>query len=314
MSSTEGVLSSVTEWAVGLMETMGGPGAGLAIALENLFPPLPSEVILPLAGFTASQGKMNLFAAIAWTTVGSLVGAIVLYYIGAVFGRRRIYAIAAKLPLVKTSDITKAELWFNKHGAKAVFFGRMIPIFRSFISVPAGVERMSLPKFLLFTTAGSLIWNTLFVVAGYMLGENWTLVEEYVGVYSKAILGLVAVALAVFLVLRIRSMRRDRDDDSDSDSPIPPPLPGDGGSGSRRHPGDGGAAYRTADPGAGYGWDVEPAPTAGAPGPFHDRRRSEMPYVRGPGLEPGHPHASAQRPPTPESHGDGYYRSRNDRG
>src|ERR1700754_1792229 len=157
--SPETELTGLAGWAVDLMDTMGAVGAGLAIFLENLFPPLPSEVILPLAGFTASRGDMNLAAAIIWTTVGSVVGALVWYAVGAAVGRDRTRAILAKLPLVKMTDVDKAEGWFAKHGVKTIFFGRMIPIFRSFISIPAGVERMSLPIFLLFTALGSAIWN-----------------------------------------------------------------------------------------------------------------------------------------------------------
>ncbi|WP_062206606.1 DedA family protein [Streptomyces sp. NBRC 109706] len=184
------------------MEAMGAPGAGLAIALENLFPPLPSEVILPLAGFTASRGEMELWAALLWTTVGSVVGAVALYWVGALLGRDRLFAIAAKLPLVKISDIEKTEAWFAKHGNKAVFFGRMIPIFRSLISVPAGVEKMPLRTFLLLTTLGSAIWNTIFVLAGYHLGENWEEVTDFVSVYSKGVLVIVVVVLIGFLIFR----------------------------------------------------------------------------------------------------------------
>ncbi|GAA3425768.1 hypothetical protein GCM10018953_29510 [Streptosporangium nondiastaticum] len=190
------------------METLGAPGAGLAIALENLFPPLPSEVILPLAGFTASKGDMTLFEAIFWTTLGSVVGAVALYGVGALLGRARVVAIARRLPLVDVSDIEKTEAWFARHGRKTVFFGRMIPIFRSLISIPAGVERMPVPVFLALTTLGSLIWNTVFVMAGYLLGENWELVEGYAGILSKVVLGVVALAVVVFVVLRVR--RRGR--------------------------------------------------------------------------------------------------------
>ncbi|NUV37984.1 DedA family protein, partial [Streptomyces sp. KAI-27] len=161
--------SSAPQWITGLMESLGAPGAGIAIALENLFPPIPSEVILPLAGFTAATGQMNLVAVLIWTTVGSVVGALALYWVGALLGRDRTVAIAAKIPLLKVADIEKTEAWFNKHGTKAVFFGRMLPIFRSLISVPAGIERMPLPIFLGLTTLGSAIWNTLFVMAGYLL-------------------------------------------------------------------------------------------------------------------------------------------------
>ncbi len=142
------------------MERLGAPGAGLLIALENIFPPLPSEVILPLAGFTASQGGFSLWAALFWTTAGSVFGALVLYAIGAALGMQRTVAIAARIPLIQTSDIDKTVAWFHKHGTKAVFFGRMLPVFRSLISIPAGIERMPLPIFLCLTLAGSLIWNT----------------------------------------------------------------------------------------------------------------------------------------------------------
>ncbi|WP_404952247.1 DedA family protein [Streptomyces sp. ARC12] len=194
----------IAGWAAGLVDTLGGPGAGLAIALENLFPPLPSEVILPLTGFAAGQGVLTLASALFWTTLGSVVGAMALYWIGMLVGRDRMHAIWAKLPLVKVSDLERTERWFFRHGTKAVFFGRMVPIFRSLISVPAGVERMPLPVFVLLTTLGSLIWNSVLVMAGYWLGDQWEVVETYVGVLSKAVVVLVAVALAAYVAVRLR--------------------------------------------------------------------------------------------------------------
>ncbi|WP_436736709.1 DedA family protein [Streptomyces sp. BBFR102] len=195
--------SSAPQWITGLMESLGAPGAGIAIALENLFPPIPSEVILPLAGFTAATGEMSLVAVLIWTTVGSVVGALALYWVGALLGRDRTVAIAAKIPLLKVADIEKTEAWFTKHGTKAVFFGRMLPIFRSLISVPAGIERMPLPIFLGLTTLGSAIWNTLFVMAGYLLGDNWETVTEYVSVYSKVVLAVAVLGVLVFLGVRV---------------------------------------------------------------------------------------------------------------
>ncbi|NJP91075.1 DedA family protein [Nonomuraea sp. FMUSA5-5] len=200
----------MTEWLIDLMEALGAPGAGIAIALENLFPPLPSEVILPLAGFTASQGEMNLLAVLLWTTAGSVVGALALYWVGALLGRERTLALAARIPLVKVSDITKTEAWFLKHGRKTVFFGRMIPIFRSLISIPAGVERMPLITFTLLTTAGSLIWNTLFVLAGWALGRNWSVVETYVGMGTNAVIAVVLLAVAIFVGVRVAERRKGR--------------------------------------------------------------------------------------------------------
>ncbi|MFC8824448.1 DedA family protein [Streptomyces sp. NPDC057137] len=202
--------SSPQQWVNSLMDTLGAPGAGIAIALENLFPPLPSEVILPLAGFAASTGEMGLLAAVLWTTAGSVVGALALYGLGAWLGRERTIALASKVPLVKASDIERTEDWFSRHGAKAVFFGRMIPLFRSLISVPAGVERMRLPVFIGLTTLGSAIWNTAFIMAGYTLGENWKEVSGYVSTYSKLVLGIVLLVLLALVVRRVVRARREK--------------------------------------------------------------------------------------------------------
>lgn len=203
-------LNAIAAWAVSLMETLGGVGAGIAIALENLFPPLPSEIILPLAGFTAAQGTLGLIEVLIWTTVGSVAGALALYGIGAWLGRRRMYAIAERMPLIKIEDVERTEAWFEKHGSKAVFFGRMIPIFRSLISIPAGIERMPLLRFTLLTTAGSAIWNTIFVLAGFYLGANWHIVEDYAGIFQKVVIAVVVIAVAAWIVVRVRQARRNR--------------------------------------------------------------------------------------------------------
>ncbi|MFE9011690.1 DedA family protein [Streptomyces cyaneofuscatus] len=199
----------IAGWATGLVETFGGPGAGLAIALENLFPPLPSEIILPLTGFAASQGVLSLASALFWTTLGSVVGAVTLYGLGAVFGRERMHSLWAKLPLVKPSDLVRTEEWFARHGTKAVLLGRMVPVFRSLISVPAGVERMPLPVFIGLTTAGSLVWNTVLVLAGYWLGDSWDVVGTYVGLVSKVVLGVAVLAVAWWIVKRVRGGRKE---------------------------------------------------------------------------------------------------------
>jgi membrane protein DedA with SNARE-associated domain len=200
----------ISGWAIRIMETLGAPGAGVAVALENLFPPIPSEVILPLAGYTASQGDMSLLAAIVWTTLGSVTGAVVLYLIGALIGRERTRAIAARVPLIKVSDIDRTEAWFARHGRKTVFLGRMVPLFRSFVSIPAGIEHMPMTTFLLFTTLGSLIWNSLFVLAGFTLGENRQIIEDYAGTYQNLVLAVGAIAVAAFVVVRLLAARRNR--------------------------------------------------------------------------------------------------------
>lgn len=195
--------SGAPGWINSLMDGLGAPGAGIAVALENLFPPIPSEVILPLAGFASATGRMDLFAALLWTTLGSVVGALALYGVGALLGRDRTVAIAARLPLVKVTDIERTEAWFARHGTKAVFFGRMVPVFRSLVSVPAGIERMPLPVFLTLTTLGSALWNTAFVLAGYALGDNWTQVTGYVDAYSKVVLVGALGAVVLFVAVRL---------------------------------------------------------------------------------------------------------------
>ena len=226
-ATTDGsALGGVADWAVNVMEAIGAPGAGLAIALENLFPPLPSEVILPLAGFAASQGNFSIIAALIWTTLGSVVGAWVLYGIGAWLGRDRMRSLVSKVPLVDIEDVDKVEAWFDRHGYKAVFFGRMIPIFRSLISIPAGIERMPVWKFLGLTTAGSLIWNAIFVFAGYYLGESWHIVEEYAGVFQKIVIAAVVVAAIWYIVTKIRSHRRKKA--AGPVEPVEPTAPAEG--------------------------------------------------------------------------------------
>ncbi|WP_291794687.1 DedA family protein [Brevibacterium sp.] len=199
-----------TEWVVSVMDALGAPGVGLLVALENLFPPIPSELILPLAGFTSSLGSMHLVSAIAWATIGSVLGALALYWVGRAFGHERIARWAAKLPLVDPADVERTVAWFGRHGRKAVFLGRMIPIFRSLISIPAGIERMSQSWFLLLTMAGSLIWNSLFVLAGFWVGENYAVIERYAGWFQNAVIVVVAAALVWWIVARVRRNRARR--------------------------------------------------------------------------------------------------------
>ena len=203
-------LSSLADWAVSLMDVIGPAGAGLAIAMENLFPPLPSEVILPMAGLASSRGSFTLFEALFWTTAGSIVGALLLYGLGAWLGVARLRAIAAKVPLLHPEDIDRTVAWFSRHGGKAVFFGRMIPIFRSLISIPAGITRMPLWRFALLTPAGSLIWNSIFVLSGFFLGESWHIVERYADILQYVVICGAALAVAWFLVVRVRALLAER--------------------------------------------------------------------------------------------------------
>lgn len=215
-------LSGPAGFAAQLMDVLGrafgGPGAAIANGLDSIFPFLPSEVILPLAGVSVSQGHMTMIGAILWTTLGSMVGGTVMYYIGAWLGYDRTRALGAKIPLVKAADIDRTDAWFAKHGTKAVFFGRMLPLFRGLISIPAGVQRMPLLKFLVFTTAGSLIWNTAFLIAGYQLGESWYLVDRYFGVVSMTVGALVVLAIGYFVVSRLVRKRRAAKEDASGEA------------------------------------------------------------------------------------------------
>lgn len=197
-------LSALVDALVHLMDVIGPIGAGIAIAVENLFPPIPSEAVLPMAGLAASRGSFTLVEAVLWTTLGSLVGALALYCLGAVVGVDRLRAIAERLPLMEGSDVDRTVAWFQRHGAKAVLFGRWIPIFRSLISIPAGVARMPLPLFLLLTAIGSGVWNTAFVLVGFFLGEAWPVVEQYTGVAQRVVIAVVVLAVAAFVVIRVR--------------------------------------------------------------------------------------------------------------
>ena len=203
-------LSGFPAWTVTIMETLGPTGVGFMVFLDNIFPPIPSELVLPLAGFTSSQGQMNIVAAIVFATIGSVVGAVLLWALGKWIGIERIARIAVKMPLVDVDDVHKTVDWFDKHGDKAVFFGRMIPIFRSLISIPAGMRDMRLTKFLLLTTAGSAIWNTILIVAGFTLGENWSVVETYAGYFQNVVIVAVVVFVFVWIVFKIRKQRRKK--------------------------------------------------------------------------------------------------------
>lgn len=200
--------SGIAGYAYDLMNGLGLFGAGLILAVETLLPFLPSEVVLPLAGFTASVGgHFGLIAVIIATTIGSVVGALALYGLSRWFGRDRTRAILVRIPLVSAHDIDRGEAWFNRHGGIAVFLCRMLPVLRSLISVPAGVEKMKVVSFTLYTLAGSLIWNTIWIVAGYNLGNNWHSVEKYAGVLQKVFIVAVLIAVLWFVYAKVKSRR-----------------------------------------------------------------------------------------------------------
>jgi membrane protein DedA with SNARE-associated domain len=190
-----------------IMGSIGLVGVGLVLAIETILPFLPSEVALPLAGFSAERGDFGLVAVIIAATIGSVGGALVLYWLSRVFGLERTRHVLAKIPLVTERDIDKGVAWFARNDAAAVFFGRMVPAIRSLVSIPAGVEQMRVSRFLLYTTAGSLIWNTIWIVAGYQLGNNWEKVEKYGNYLKYALVVAVVAGLVWFVVYKLRARR-----------------------------------------------------------------------------------------------------------
>ncbi|SOB81265.1 DedA family protein [Streptomyces sp. 1331.2] len=197
-------VGGIAGWAVDVMSTLGAVGSGLTNLVDTVLPFIPSEIILPVAGFAAGQGKLSLPAVILWTTIGSIVGSWIVYAVGALLGRERTRALAARIPLLSAHEIDKADAWFERHGRKAVFIARMVPVVRSLISVPAGIQRMPLLPFTVMTAAGSLIWNTLFVLLGYWLGDNWQLVEEYGGWVSKGVVVVGVLVVGRWFLVRMR--------------------------------------------------------------------------------------------------------------
>ncbi|SDB86919.1 membrane protein DedA, SNARE-associated domain [Raineyella antarctica] len=209
-----GWIDTIVEWITNLMQAIGGPGVFLAVLLENVFPPIPSEVILPLAGFTAAgpDAPYGVVAAILWATAGSLAGAAILYWLGWAVGAARLRWIADRMPLVDARDVDKSIDWFTRHGSVAILIGRLVPGVRSLISIPAGIDQMPLLKFGLYTALGSAIWNTVLVVAGYLLGDNWRAVTDWMDRFSTVvyiILALALVAGVVWLVRRAIQRRRE---------------------------------------------------------------------------------------------------------
>lgn len=209
----------LTGWAVDMIDALGGAGLALVTALDSvLFGALPVDVLMPLVGYTATQGAINIGTAIVCATVGSVLGSLVQYAVGARLGRDRARALLVKFPGVKPETVDRAEEWFARHGAKAVLFGRMLPAVRSLISIPAGAGRMPLPKFVLLTALGSLLWISALLLSGYLLGENWQRVTDIAGTFSYVALGALAVGVIVLVVKRRNRRRKEAATEVDEDA------------------------------------------------------------------------------------------------
>ncbi len=197
----------MADWILGFMNSLGYLGVVLLMILENLFPPLPSELILPAAGFAAAQGKLSLPGVVLAGALGSVVGTLPLYYLGRVVNEERLVVWADRYGrwlALSGKDVRRADDWFDRHGPRAVLFGRMVPGIRSLLSLPAGMSGMALPSFLLYSAIGSALWATLLAGAGYLLGSNYGAVEKYVGPIGTGVVALLVVFTVVWIVWRRR--------------------------------------------------------------------------------------------------------------
>ncbi|NKY99814.1 DedA family protein [Nocardiopsis alborubida] len=198
-------------WVLSLMTTLGEPGVGVALFIETFFPPMPSEAVLPGAGFLAYAGHMNVWLAILWATIGCLVGAWGFYAIGALLGRDRTAWLVEKTPLLEIEDFYKAERFFTRFGGLAVLLGRCVPLVRSFISVPAGIERMPLFKFSLYTVIGSAVWNTIWIGLGYVFGPAIEpVLARWSGVISNVVVVIIGLLVLWFILARVYKRTKAR--------------------------------------------------------------------------------------------------------
>ena len=197
----------ITGFLLDVVERLGAIGVGFAILLETVVPPIPSEAVLGLAGVLINDGRLSIVPVVLCATLGSILGALFFYYVGRALGPRRSHAFLDRLPLVETEDVDRTFAWFERHGRSAVFFGRMVPIVRSFISVPAGVVRMPLPQFVLYTAGGSLIWNSVLIGLGVAAGD---FVQQNLHYLDYAVVAAFVLGIGYLVHKRWRDVRRHR--------------------------------------------------------------------------------------------------------
>lgn len=204
----------MTDWIISIMEQLGYFGIALLMFLDNVFPPIPSEIIMPSAGFTASQGQLLLSGVIIAGSIGSLLAAAVLYWIGRKISHQSIFNFTdryGKYLFIKSADVKKSLDWFEQYGHRIVFFGRMIPAVRSLISIPAGMSRMPFWKFMLYSGLGTIIWTSFLACVGYFFGNNTEMMQQ---IFSQV--GYVIIAIVVMLIIWVIYRRQSRKNKSSS--------------------------------------------------------------------------------------------------
>ena len=202
------------EFIINIMNSYGYIGVFLLILLENIFPPIPSELILLFGGFMTTYTKLNIIGMIISSTLGSLIGALLLYKIGTIFSKEKLkILISGKLGRVlklKNSDIDNANKWFTNEGKKTVFFGRFIPLIRSIISIPAGINKMNISKFIPYTLLGSIIWNLVLIILGHIVGKNWKAILKIFKLYSRFSLLLLFILLIILITKLYKNKSKEK--------------------------------------------------------------------------------------------------------
>ncbi|MGV3651008.1 MAG: DedA family protein [Devosia sp.] len=203
----------MTDWIIGTITELGYLGIFLVMLAESLFPPIPSELIIPFAGYAAANGDLSLFGVLATATLGAVIGMLPWYFAGRIFGLARVQWLAdrfGRFMAMNSDEIDVAVAWFKRYGPIIVLFGRLVPLIRTLISIPAGLSRMPLPLFLLASTAGALIWNTVLTMAGFLLHEHYHVIEVVLDPLSYIVLGLV-VLIYLFRVVTWKPARTQRE-------------------------------------------------------------------------------------------------------
>ncbi|GAA3768919.1 DedA family protein [Micromonospora maritima] len=202
--------TGLTGWVASVIDSFGAVGVALLVALESIIPPIPSEIVLAMAGYLSAEGRFNVVLIVLAATAGSLLGALVLYWLGAALGEDRLKRWLDHIPLVDLEDLEKADRWFERHGRWAVLIGRVVPVVRSLVSIPAGANRMPLGEFVLLTTLGSGVWNALIVGAGFALGSRWEDVDRYSQWFNYAIFAVFGIMIVSWAVKKVRRRRARR--------------------------------------------------------------------------------------------------------
>ena len=215
------MLGDLANWVQDVINQFGYIGVALLVVIENVFPPIPSEIVLPFAGFVAqqsastdalnaAQSDTSVVGMMIAATIGSVIGALILYAIAAAIGPERLRSFVERFGRwfgVKPSDLVRAEAWFDKRSAVAVLVGRCVPLIRSIVSIPAGFRRMKLTSFVVLTAIGSAVWNIALIGTGAVLGDQWERVGEYVGVFQWLVIGAILILLVRFVLTQVKRRR-----------------------------------------------------------------------------------------------------------